>query len=218
MGQAGDHVGNFNFKVEIEGVSHKIFPKVEGNPAQQVGGNQSFKVEGNPAQQVGGNQDFKVEGNPAQQVGGNQDYKVTGSSAQKVGGSQNFKVEGNPAGGASGKMGKFDGIEGSVASNPGGGGSPNPAAAMFTGGDSGPLPPHQADVVKMPGPPAPHVPSAPDGQPDIAKFVPGSSAGGSTPGVGPHGEGLGSAGASSQPSPNKFPSSDDLGDESAHKV
>jgi len=86
MDQAGDHVGNYNFKVEIEGGtaasqaiptdnvsfnmakvefdnnpgSQKVYPKVEGNPAADA----AQKVYGGP-DSVGGNQSFKVEGNPA---------------------------------------------------------------------------------------------------------------------------------------------------------
>jgi len=90
MGQAGDHVGNYNFKVEIEGGtaasqavptenvsfnmakvefdnnpgSQKVYPKVEGNPAADA----AQKVYGGP-DSVGGNQSFKVESGPAQNPG-----------------------------------------------------------------------------------------------------------------------------------------------------
>lgn len=74
MGQAGDHVGNFNFKVEIEGATQGAAVHVEANKfkyAELDGQDVIPKVEGNPAVKYddvvkfGGGQDFKVEGSSA---------------------------------------------------------------------------------------------------------------------------------------------------------
>lgn len=129
----GDHVGNFNFKVEIEGVNAakvgggsfkmgdgSVIPKVEGNVIPKIESDVIPKVAGNPAADAA----HKVYGGPDSHAG---DQAIKWGSAE-AGGDQVFKFEGAASGGPTG-------------------------GSMFGGPGGGPV----TDISKIPNPPAPDV-------------------------------------------------------------